>query len=253
MNHRRTNERTGGDGGITLPFQIGGRRPAAPQRECSPHAHDRKRPRFAVGSFWHFFRICQADIGVGLDSMNGSNWTPGRRAVYMSSVIGPVLLSFYVGQNSHMPQNMKKFRLTTALFLLAGLASAAPQQEELRFLNAVRSAYSSKDKDAIVALQCWDGVNKNRRELFRKVLDFTVPTNEVLSVQYRSNYFSGVVPTTKNGVVYVPNLTPIKHIQIEYKTDSPKPGVAPTMYQFVEYYVGEKNGKLLMVQLIPQQ
>jgi hypothetical protein len=141
---------------------------------------------------------------------------------------------------------VKPFVASITLFLLAGFAFAATQQEESRFLEAVRSAYSSRNKDAIIALQCWDGVDINTREFFPKLLDFSLPTNEVLSVQYRTNYFIGFFTQTNNGVVYIPNLTPVKHIQIDFKTD-------PPMHQFVGLNVGEKDGKLMIAQLIPQK
>jgi hypothetical protein len=141
---------------------------------------------------------------------------------------------------------MKSFRITIAFVLLAGLALAAPPQEESRFLEAVRSAYSARDKDAIVALQCWDGVDASARQMFPRMLDFSVPTNEVVSVRYTTNYYIGFFTQTNGGVVYVPNLTPIKHIQIDFKAD-------PPMHRFMGLSVGEKDGKLMITQMIPQK
>ena len=45
-----------------------------------------------------------------------------------------------------------QIQILTAMLMLACIAAAATPEEEASFLNAVRDAYTKKDKDAIIAL-----------------------------------------------------------------------------------------------------
>ncbi len=127
--------------------------------------------------------------------------------------------------------------------MLASIATAATPEEETRFLTAVRDAYTKKDKDAIIALTCWDRVTDQHKKLAPKVIDYAV-SRPIKSVQYRALDTSEAHTYTKDGITYGPNLPITKEIEIEYAVDSGS--------QKSELFIGEKEGKLMIVNLAPQ-
>jgi hypothetical protein len=135
-------------------------------------------------------------------------------------------------------------RLALAFFLmLTSLAGAASVDEETRFLSAVRAAYTSKDKEAIMALTCWDRVTEEHKKMAPKALDFAVRL-PVKSVKYTELDPARQTSFTKDGVTYGPNLPILKQVEVEYVVESGN--------QKSSFFVGEKDGKLMIVNLAPQ-
>jgi hypothetical protein len=64
-------------------------------------------------------------------------------------------------------------------------------------------------------------------------------------VEYVTNFAYTNIPLINNGVAYIPNLTPIKEIDIEYKTPA-------TIHHYFRFMVGEKAGKLMETEWIPK-
>ncbi len=110
-------------------------------------------------------------------------------------------------------------------------------------MNAIRDAYSKKDKEAIIASTCWDRVTEQHKKLAPKAIDYAM-SNPIKSVQYRALDPSEVYTYTKDGITYGPNLPIVKQIEIEY-------AVAPGKLTS-ELFLGEKEGKLMIVNLAPQ-
>jgi hypothetical protein len=133
--------------------------------------------------------------------------------------------------------------IITSMLILTSIVSAATPEEESRFLNAVRDAYTKKDKDAIIALTCWDRVTEQHRKLAPKVIDHAV-SRPIKSVQYRAVDASAAQVYTKDGVTYGPNLPITKQIEIEYVVESGS--------QKSQLFIGEKEAKLMIVNLTPQ-
>lgn len=139
-------------------------------------------------------------------------------------------------------------RALFALLLVAPLAlplQAVSLQDEARFLDAVLVAYSTTNIDAIMALRCWDGVNAHDRASCPGVLAKQLRAEErrVQSVEYCSRELNHQI--TNNGVVYVPNLKPIKWISVQFE-----PGVLSK--RRLELEVGEKEGRLMIISYIPR-
>ena len=140
---------------------------------------------------------------------------------------------------------MRTFVPIISLGLVAGVAIAASQQEEGRFLDAVRAAYSARNIDAITALHCWDGITaKQRADEAGALADQLQRENNVQSAQYTAPQASHSL--TNNGIVYAPNLTPVKWIKIQFE-----PG--PSSLRSLELEVGEKAGKLMLITYIPRK
>ena len=135
---------------------------------------------------------------------------------------------------------MKKIGIATLLILVTQLGFAVTLEEESRFLSVVRDAYSKKDKEAIMALYCWDKVDPRSKQFFPIFHSYS---EEVLSVVYVTNFVYRPDCQTNNGVGFIPNITPIKKIQINFK-------VEPPMHKWLIEYAGEKDGKLMLVQRI---
>ncbi len=113
-------------------------------------------------------------------------------------------------------------------------------------MKAVRDAYTARDKAAITALYCWDGVGPLTKEMYQTGIDIQIRQEEISSVTYMTNCVYRPIAMTNNGVVWVSNLTPIKQIQIDRK-------VAPPMHKYLRLDVGEKDGRLMFVQMIRQK
>jgi hypothetical protein len=133
--------------------------------------------------------------------------------------------------------NMRALRIGVLIVLVARLGLTATPQEEVRFLNSVRDAFSKKDKEAIMALYCFDDVDPQTRKFFPIFHDYSY---DVLSVSYVTNFVYRP-DSTNTGVPFVPNLTPVKKIEIVFK-------VEPPAHSWLMEFAGEKDGKLMLVQ-----
>jgi hypothetical protein len=132
---------------------------------------------------------------------------------------------------------MRAFRISVLIVLIAKLGLAATPQEESRFLDAVRDAYSKKDKAAIMDLYCWDNIDPQTKTFFPIFHDYP---HDVLSVSYVTNFVYRP-DFTNTGVPFIPNLTPVKKIEIVFK-------VEPPAHSWLMEFAGEKDGKLMLVQ-----
>lgn len=135
--------------------------------------------------------------------------------------------------------------LSVLLSTLSNLAFSATPDEEARFLKAVQDAYASRDKDAIIALTCWDRVSDKHKALAPKVLDHAL-SRPIKSVQYCPLDLSEPQTYTNDGVTYGPNLLISKEIEIQYEDAAGQPQMRSVIY------AGEKDGKLMIVNLAPE-
>jgi hypothetical protein len=129
------------------------------------------------------------------------------------------------------------FRISVLIVLAAKVGLAATPQEESRFLDSVRDAYTKKNIAAIMELYCWDDVDPQFK------LNYPVFHNcfhDVLSVSYVTNFVYRP-DSTNTGVPFIPNLKPVKKIEIVFKV---KPPADSSLMEFA----GEKDGKLMLVQ-----
>lgn len=140
--------------------------------------------------------------------------------------------------------NSFKNTLTAALTILAGIGHAATPEEEARFLAALREACLKQDKEALVALSNWDRVPP---EIKRQAIEGMahVINDPIKSIEYEALDESRVLTRTINGITYTPNLPVTKQIAIVY--DLKVGSSTGTLL------AGEKDGKLMIVNLAPQQ
>ena len=143
--------------------------------------------------------------------------------------------------------------LVLLLLIQAHLAAAASPEEEARFVAAVRQAFEKHEADALVALACWDGVPDERKDHCRKQYAKEVAltaTGVVLSAPDSRCPDRDWVD--KAGVVYRANLPVIKHLRITFAPGSTiEVKLGTTKVGDVTYPVGEKAGKLFLVQSAP--
>lgn len=112
-------------------------------------------------------------------------------------------------------------------------------------MSAVREAYSTRNVNAFVQLRCWDGVSQERRSDYVRIfVEQLKEERHIESVRYTGPQVSHSL--TNNGIAYVPNLTPVKWIRIQFA-----PG--PHSRRALELEIGEKKGKLMLVSYIPQK
>lgn len=130
---------------------------------------------------------------------------------------------------------------STALLLGTACFGATPE-EETRFLDAVRTAFSKKDKDALNSLSCWDGVTEKFKALATKDPEYLF-AHPVRLIEYRPVEPDDSKEFPRDGVTYAPNLKIIKRLQIEFQDD-------PKMKAYK--LVGEKDGRLMFVNLAPK-
>ena len=141
---------------------------------------------------------------------------------------------------------MKRILAISALVFLNLICCGASPQEEDTFLTVVREAYVTKNKEAIIALICWDRVTEKHRAIVPKALDYSL-SRTIKSMEYRPVDSTESHSYTKDGITYGPNLPVMKRIEIVYED---APGQAKLTSSL---YVGEKDGKLMIVNLAPVQ
>ena len=141
---------------------------------------------------------------------------------------------------------LTKSLVITAGLILATLSHAATPGDEARFLTAVRDAYIKKDKDAVIALTCWDNVTEKHRSRAPIALEKYAFSRLLKSAEYVFLDPAEDMNLTKDGVTYSPNLVIIKKIQLVYE-DFPDGGQMKS-----SLFIGEKSGKLMIVNLAPR-
>jgi hypothetical protein len=150
---------------------------------------------------------------------------------------------------------MKTFLFALALFIALPFQSvrAASPAEETRLLAAAKSAFAKHDADALIALTCWDRVPDDlkesgklhyTKEVVLSVTDITLsaPDPTMPDVEWKDG----------KGVAYRSNLPVTKHLKITFVPGSMielKRG--PVKVKDVTYSVGEKDGKLYLLEPAP--
>jgi hypothetical protein len=128
------------------------------------------------------------------------------------------------------------------VFPLLSVRAASPD-EEAKFVAAVKQAFEKHDANALMALTCWDrvpdefkvsGKKQYARDVAQAVSDITLTNPD-------PNYPDLVWKDT-DGVSYRSNLPVVKQLRITFAGGRFKNGVYP---------VGEKNGKLYLLEPAP--
>lgn len=132
--------------------------------------------------------------------------------------------------------------IVSTLLLLGTVCYGATPEEETRFIEAVRSAFAKKDKDALQVLSCWDRVTEKYKSLAAKDSEYLFG-RPIKLIEYRPAEPADSREYTRDGVTYAPNLKITKRIQIDFEGD-PKISAVKV--------VGEKDGKMLFVILAPK-
>lgn len=140
--------------------------------------------------------------------------------------------------------NILRSTLTAVSLYVCALGNAATPEEEARFLDALRSALTTKNQAELVALSCWDDVPADIKQM---AIDGMVGViaDPIKSIQYQALGDAPITSRTLNGVVYISNLPITKQVKIEY--DLKVGGSSATIS------VGEKDGKLMIVNLVPKK
>lgn len=133
--------------------------------------------------------------------------------------------------------------ITSVLALQLQAVYAASPQEEARFVAAAKQAFAKHDADALAALTCWDrvpdkiktrGKKQYARDVKQQVRDITLTDPDPK--------YPDLVWKDADGVSYRSNLPVIKQLKITFSGGKFSNGVYP---------VGEKNGKLYLLEPAP--
>ena len=126
---------------------------------------------------------------------------------------------------------------------VVSLSQAATPEEEARFLSALREACLKKDQAALVALSNWDRVPP---DIKKRTIDGMAHLfkDPIKSVDCEPLGDSPATTRTINGVICAANLPVTKRVAIQYDLKEGSSSGSPL--------VGEKDGKLLIVNLAPQ-
>ena len=145
------------------------------------------------------------------------------------------------------------FGFTAILALYLHAAFGATPEEEARFVAAARKAFEQHDADALVGLTCWDRVPDDIQASEKRLYALRV-AQQVTKIELVShNKYPHVVRRDKNGVLLRANLHIVKMLEI---THAPKSdgAVGDEKKKLAQGYpVGEKDGKLYLLQLAPAE
>jgi hypothetical protein len=126
---------------------------------------------------------------------------------------------------------------------LQAILGAEPE-EEVIFLTAAKQAFDNQDTNALFALICWDRVpdkfiksarNASMREINNKVSDMFLVNSDPNAHRVKLK--------DVDGVEYLPNLPVIKNLKIVFEING--------SFQTVNHPVGEKDGKLYLLENAP--
>jgi hypothetical protein len=150
----------------------------------------------------------------------------------------------------------------TVVFSLPVLpVQAASQEEETRFLSAAKDAFAKHDANALVAMTCWDRVpeklKKDGKQQYMTIVagpsavDFKLLDHPKLEWNVDDDArFVEIDPAWKeSGIVYHSNLPVVKQLKITFAPLKSGGGTSVTIS--VTYPVGEKDGKLYLVEPAP--
>ena len=143
--------------------------------------------------------------------------------------------------------------LTSVLVFQLQSALAASPEEETRFVAAAKQAFEKHDTNALIALTCWDRVSDKLKDSgksrYAKEVALTA-TDVVLSAPDPNA--PDLEWKDDAGVAHRSNLTVTKHLKITFAPGSAielKRGTVKV--KDVTYPVGEKDGKLFLLQPAP--
>jgi hypothetical protein len=179
---------------------------------------------------------------------------PGRRVEFALD------RNFIWAENNFAVKHMKTLILFIASIFVLQLQSALAvlPDEETRFVAAVKQAFVKHDAERLIALTCWDRVTDKfkdsgkklfAKEVVRTVTDITL-TNP--NPQYPVGEWKEA-----DGVTYGLNLPLTKQLKVvlsvkdKNKTPEPIDVIGPDDYGMIIFNVGEKNGKLYLLEPAP--
>jgi hypothetical protein len=159
---------------------------------------------------------------------------------------------------------MKTFILALAVVCSLPVLSvrAASPAEEARFLNAATNAFAAHDADALVAMTCWDGtpdkLKNDGKEQYATIvagpratdIRFVNPDPKYEWTVDEDPRLIQIDPDWKTaGVAYHSNLPVTKQLKITFAPMDAGGGNSMTIS--VTYPVGEKDGKLYLIEPAP--
>jgi hypothetical protein len=143
--------------------------------------------------------------------------------------------------------------LASLLLVPAYLALAASPEEEARFVTAAKQAFEKHEADALIRLTCWDRVSDEHKERGKKRYAKEVAltaTDVVLSAPDPNS--PDLEWKDEAGVARRSNLPVVKHLKITFAPGSTiELKMGPVKVKAVTYPVGEKAGKLFLLQSAP--
>lgn len=140
---------------------------------------------------------------------------------------------------------MRTFVILAILLGILVSATAAPVQEETRFIDAINDAFFRKDPTALIALTCFDGVTYEDKELDNKSSEYWVTQKVKSVVLKRSNNTQDKLTQTRDGITYVPNLQVSHELVVTLEGNK--------TFGTLTMPVGEKDGKFYLILPRPKQ
>lgn len=136
-------------------------------------------------------------------------------------------------------------KLISIITLLAtSICNAATPEEEAKFLASVRAAISDKNKEAYMALHCFDRVTDEQKASIARDAEFLFSKNfQVFEIRKLDP--SRPKEITRNGVDYSLNLEATKMLYIEYTSEL-------NTKAKIQKNIGEKDGKMMFVIMAPK-
>jgi hypothetical protein len=146
-----------------------------------------------------------------------------------------------------------KLALTGVLVFHLHSAFAASPEEEARFVAAAKQAFEKHDAAALMALTCWDSVPEKLKDSGEKRYTRDVAqTATDIALTAPDPKYPDLEWKDKDGVSYRSNLSVIKQLKITFKSGTKLDTAAGNVkVRDAVYPVGEKNGKLYLLQPAP--
>ena len=144
---------------------------------------------------------------------------------------------------------MKTLILTiTSVFVLQlQVIRAASPEEEARFVAAAKQAFAKHDANALAALTCWDRVPvKRMTDGIKQYTEEVAQTATDITLTNPDPEYPDLVWKDTDGVSYRSNLPVVKQLKITLAPGGKLPNEVT-----VRYFVGEKEGKLCLLEPAP--
>ncbi len=140
---------------------------------------------------------------------------------------------------------MKAARLSIIILAVftSVAAVAATLSKEAQFVAAARKAFETHDAAALVALSCWDRVPDRLKESGKQLYarDVANAVTDIKLIDPDPNFPD--LDWTEAGVTYHSNLAVTKQLKITF--------AAGSMFRDATYPVGERDGKLFLLEPAP--